>query len=140
MIGKYPDFFSAAVIRNPVISVGETAATDILDWYYSEFGYSYEPTTLMTPQLFQEMQAVSPIQYVDNVKTPVLLSIGGEDKRVAPTQGTNYYHALKGRSKKVEMFLFKKDEHPLNGAETARIQYEAGRDLFIQATREARAV
>jgi len=132
LIGNYPDFFSAAVIRNPVMSVCETAATDIMDWYYSEFGYSYEPTTLMTPQLFQELHAVSPIQYVDNVKTPVLLLIGGEDQRVAPTQGTNYYHALKGRSKKVEMLIFKKEGHPLDGVEAAQIQYEAGRDWLLQ--------
>ena len=70
VLGKYPDFFSTAVIRNSVISVGETEAMDILDWYYSEFGHSYEPTTLMAPWISEEMQAVSPIKYVDHVKNP----------------------------------------------------------------------
>jgi Prolyl oligopeptidase family len=133
VIGQYPDFFSAAVIRNPVMSAAEPSVTDIPDWYYAEFGYPYGPTRHMTPQIFQELRAVSPIRHVDNVRTPVLLCIGADDRRVAPTQGIDYYHALKGRSKRVEMLIFKKEGHPLDGVEAARVCYEAGRDWIGRA-------
>ncbi|KAF6748273.1 acylaminoacyl-peptidase [Ephemerocybe angulata] len=41
LIGQFPDRFTAASMRNPVISGGDTSTTDIPDWYYSEFGLSY---------------------------------------------------------------------------------------------------
>ncbi|TEB06340.1 hypothetical protein FA13DRAFT_1722963, partial [Coprinellus micaceus] len=37
LIGQFPDKFTAASMRNPVISGGDTTGTDIPDWYYLEF-------------------------------------------------------------------------------------------------------
>lgn len=106
--------------------------TDIPDWYYSEFGFPYEPTSLVSSAAFEKMQSMSPIHYVDNVRTPLLLHIGLVDKRVCPTNGINYYHALKGRSKRVEMLAFPKDSHPLESVETGKVSYESSRDWLIQ--------
>jgi dipeptidyl aminopeptidase/acylaminoacyl peptidase len=128
VIGQFPDFFSAAVIRNPVISCGEISSTDIPDWYLEEFGMSFEETTILTPEVFARLYRVSPISHVDSVRAPVLLLLGSEDKRVANTQGMNYYHALKGRRKDVEMLCFPKDSHPLDGVEAAKVGWEAARD------------
>jgi len=133
LIGQYPDVFSAAVIRNPVISCGEISTTDIPDWYFAEFGLPYEPTTIMTPSLYAELFAVSPISHVDNVLARVLLLLGEVDLRVSPTNSLTYYHALKGRGKVVEMLAFPKDSHPLESVETSRICWEAGRDWFAAA-------
>ena len=36
VIGQYPDLFSGAVLRNPVISLGDVWSTDIPDWYFEE--------------------------------------------------------------------------------------------------------
>lgn len=132
VIGQYPDFFSAAVARNPVISAGQMGNTDIPDWYYSEFGVPYDHTSLVSTAAYDKMQSMSPIHYVDDVKTPLLLLIGLVDKRVCPTNGINYYHALKGRSKTVEMLAFPKDSHPLESVEAGRVSYESGRDWLIQ--------
>jgi len=152
VIGRFPSFFSAAVIRNPVISVGEMCFTDIPDWYYSEFGMQYllsstrapfEPPTQkpralpprLTPEVFEKLNSSSPIPHVDNVSIPVLLLIGKADRRVCPTNGIGFYHALKARTTKVEMLCFDTEGHALDGVEAARISFEAALDWFVQAIR-----
>src|SRR5882757_3126006 len=62
VIGQYPDTFSAAVLRNPVIS-SQPASTDIPDWYFSEFGVrpSTTESEQMTPELYAQLYPTSPI-------------------------------------------------------------------------------
>jgi len=117
VLGQFPDTYTAAVIRNPVISAGEmSSTTDIPDWCYFQFGLDYplsssstspekkkEPlfppalTPLMAPETFERVWKASPITHVDKVRASVLLLIGASDLRVPPKQGIEYYHALKGR-------------------------------------------
>ncbi|KAF7969092.1 hypothetical protein HWV62_28344 [Athelia sp. TMB] len=130
LIGQYPDTFTAACIRNPVISGGEISTTDIPDWYFFEFGLPYDSKTIMTPEIYSTLFAASPISHVDKVKAKVLLHLGLVDQRVAPTNAIGYYNALKGRGKAVEMLAFPKDSHPLDGVETSRICWESARDWF----------
>jgi acylaminoacyl-peptidase len=130
LIGQYPTLFNAAVMRNPVTSVGEVTASDIPDWAYTEFGLQFTPDSLMTPATFQRLFEASPIAHVDNVRAPVLLLIGEDDLRVVPAQGLRFYHALKGRERRVEMLWFKGETHPIDGVEAARVSWEAGRDWF----------
>jgi acylaminoacyl-peptidase len=42
LISRYPDIYSAAILRNPVVTCGEVAGTDIPDWYFAEFGFQDE--------------------------------------------------------------------------------------------------
>ncbi|TFK73084.1 alpha/beta-hydrolase [Pluteus cervinus] len=114
LIGQYPDVFSAAVLRNPVISVGELTSYDIPDWAYAEFGIEYPissspsiyqspppppppiPTTTattnqtqspiphMTTPNYTYLHNASPIFYISKITTPVLLLMGGVDLRVTP--------------------------------------------------------
>ncbi|KAF9228216.1 alpha/beta-hydrolase [Gyrodon lividus] len=130
LIGQHPDMFSAAVMRNPVISAGELCGSDITDWPFGEFGLPFGPRTHITPDSFAKLYTASPIAHIDKVKTPVLLLIGEDDLRVPPTQGKVYYHALKGRGRVVEMLTFPKETHPIDGVEAARVSFEAGRDWF----------
>ena len=130
VIGQYPDVFSAAVMRNPVISAGELCASDISDWPFREFGLPFEPGTHVVPESFAALYAASPIAHVDRVKTPVLVLLGEDDLRVPPTQGRGYYHVLKGKGRVVEMLVFPKETHPIDGVEAARVSFEAGRDWF----------
>ena len=82
VIGQFPDFFSAAVMRNPVISVGEMfATTDIPDWTLAELGEKYDPARVLTPELYQKLYTASPIAHIEAVKTPVLLLLGDVDRR-----------------------------------------------------------
>ena len=122
--------FSAAVMRNPVISAGELCASDISDWPFREFGLSFEPGTHVTPDSFAALYAASPIAHVDRVKAPVLVLLGEDDLRVPPTQGRGYYHVLKGKGRVVEMLVFPKETHPIDGVEAARVAFETGRDWF----------
>jgi len=84
----------------------------------------------MSPELYRTLRQASPITHVDAVNAPVLLLQGEVDLRVSPTQGVNYYHALKGRGKVVELLCFPSDSHPLESVEAARVGYEAGQDWF----------
>jgi acylaminoacyl-peptidase len=147
--------YTAAVMRNPVISGGEMSSTDIPDWYYAEFGLPYPLASslsatespsdkapalppVMTPETFSRIHNASPIVHVDAVRASVLLLVGASDLRVAPTQGIEYYHALKRRrtgkegleGSAVELLVFEGESHPLEGVEASRVGFEAGRDFF----------
>ncbi|KAG6844248.1 hypothetical protein H0H87_008462 [Tephrocybe sp. NHM501043] len=153
VIGQYPEMYSAAVTRNPVMSAGEMSNTDIPDWYFTEFGEAYpvysspsaveleSPSTpakrpappLVTPEMFARVHRASPIAHVDAVRASVLLMIGASDLRVAPTQGIEYYHALKQRARegtRIEMLVFEGESHPLEGVEASRVGWQAARDFF----------
>ncbi|KAG2146235.1 Alpha/Beta hydrolase protein [Suillus clintonianus] len=130
LIGQYPTLFNAAVMRNPMVSAGEMAASDIPDWAYAEFGLQFTSDSLMTPATFKTLFEASPVVHVDDVRAPVLLLIGEDDLRAVPAQGLRFYHALKGRERSVEMLWFKGESHSLDGVEVARVSWEAGRDWF----------
>jgi acylaminoacyl-peptidase len=49
VIGQYPNTFTAASMRNPVIDGTQIATSDISDWYYSEFGIPYYPSLHSLP-------------------------------------------------------------------------------------------
>ncbi|KAJ7038984.1 Alpha/Beta hydrolase protein [Mycena alexandri] len=150
LIGQFPDVFSAAVIRNPVIFT-DTFSSDIPDWYFNEWNIEYPiysspqgfPNNAdknhalpprRTPAKSQEIFASAPIAYVDAVTTHVLLHLGGSDLRVTPAQGLEYYHALKGNARnqrpeqEIEMHWFEKEGHSLDGVEASRIVWETSRD------------
>jgi len=111
---------------------GEASGTDILDWYYAEFGLGDDLQTApaFPQETYGKLQASSPIVYVDAVKADILLFVGASDRRVAPTQGINYYHALRAAGKLVEMLVFPGQGHSLEGLEETRVRYEATRDWF----------
>lgn len=133
VIGQYPDVFSAAVLRNPVIS-SQPASTDIPDWYMSEFGVRPSAESeQMPPKLYEQLYPATPIAHVTDVQAPVLLLLGLEDRRVVNVQGKTFYHALKGLGKKVELLTFEGEGHPLDGVEAGRVAWEATVDWFGKA-------
>ncbi|KAJ7783963.1 Alpha/Beta hydrolase protein [Mycena maculata] len=152
LIGQFPEVFTAAVIRNPVITT-DAMSSDIPDWYSNEWNIEYpiysspegypkgaeEPLPLpprRTPDESQRIFKTSPIAYVDAVRANVLLHLGGSDLRVTPTHGRDYYHALKGNARNlrpdqdVEMHWFPQENHSLDGVEANRIVWETSRDWF----------
>jgi acylaminoacyl-peptidase len=44
-----------------------------------------------------KMRECSPLVHVKNVRAPVLMLIGGKDRRVPMSQGVSYYHNLKAK-------------------------------------------
>ena len=71
----------------------------------------------------------------------MLLLIGSVDRRVAPSQGIDFYHALKARyatgvndgDRKVEMLIFEGESHPLDGVEAAKASFEVTREWLAGA-------
>lgn len=137
--------FTAAALRNPVISAGEISTSDIEDWYFAEFGLDYPlsslplgytgpsatantaktPAQIITPEVYSRLFKASPIAHVHNVIAAVLLLIGESDQRVAPTQGIGYYHALKALRANspddIEMLVFDGEGHSIDGLEASKV-------------------
>jgi acylaminoacyl-peptidase len=146
------------------------SSTDIIDWYFSEFGIEYPLSSsalntingiddtlttsaqippLVSSEIYTNLHSVSPMSHIDSIKVPVLLLIGSADRRVATSQGVNFYHALKARyaaasvgardrdvggtNRKVEMLVFEGEGHPLNGVEAAKACFEVTKKWLVGA-------
>jgi acylaminoacyl-peptidase len=120
LIGQYPNMFQAAVMRNPVVNLPSmVTSTDIPDWCYVEACGSYNFSSYRPPTMeeIQTFYNVSPIQYVQQVKTPTLVALGLKDLRVPPSQGLEWYHSLCNLNKELPMrlLLYENDDHAIDG-------------------------
>jgi dipeptidyl aminopeptidase/acylaminoacyl peptidase len=105
----HTDRFAAAI---PQASISD---------YISFFGTSdigpecTEGETLANP--WTDLTAVwrqSPIQYVENIRTPVLLLHGAEDHRCALAQAEEMFAALRWLGKEVELVIFEGESHGMS--------------------------
>ena len=60
------------------------------------------------------MWSKSPIAHLDNVKAPTLMGIGMKDRRVPPSQGIEYYHALRAGGVPAKMLVYEDCDHAID--------------------------
>jgi acylaminoacyl-peptidase len=119
--GQYPEYFQAAVMRNPVTNIATmVTATDIADWCYGECLGSYDFTQFRGPTQDQlmKMYEMSPIVHVDKIKTPTLVALGMVDLRVPPSQGKEWYHTLRSSGVDAQLLVYPEDGHALDRVTT----------------------
>ncbi|KAI3651582.1 hypothetical protein MP228_002885 [Amoeboaphelidium protococcarum] len=123
LMGQFPEFYSAAVLRNPVLNVATNLVqSDIPDWSYLQGGldYRYQHPTgpSPTPEQYKHLYERSPVYTVHKVKRPIMFLLGYKDRRVPNYEGLNWYHYLKGQQdSKVECLVFPEDNHSLDSVD-----------------------
>jgi len=104
------DRFSAAVGLFGISDwVSFHGTTHIADWdaiHYNE-----------SPYAGKKFERFSPLNYVDKVKTPVLLLHGIDDPYVPLGQYLQFYRALKDKGKVVQLLMFPREGHGFSETE-----------------------
>ncbi|HNR22857.1 MAG TPA: S9 family peptidase [Steroidobacteraceae bacterium] len=113
------DRFAAALVERPVVDfASHTVVADLSSMFAQRW---FHDLPWRSPQEYFER---SPINFVDRVKTPVLVIQSEQDYRTPPDQGIGYYNALRMLDKPARLVLFPNSSHGLsrNGPPSQRIE------------------
>ncbi|MEJ7823238.1 MAG: S9 family peptidase [Chitinophagaceae bacterium] len=101
----HTDRFKAASIGAPVVDLAAQNMTDDISGFLPSY-MKKEPW-----EDWEVYNAHSPLRFVQNVKTPVLLQHGEADIRVPFSQGVMFYNALKRRGVPVRFLALPRQPH-----------------------------
>jgi dipeptidyl aminopeptidase/acylaminoacyl peptidase len=107
IIGQTNRFAAAVAMRSLSNLVSEYAQHDIVLWGALELGPPPWPD-------LDELWRRSPIRYVQNIVTPLLLTCGEMDLRCAISQSEELFGAMRFLGKTVEMVRFPEESHDLS--------------------------
>ncbi|VFR31926.1 tolB protein precursor, periplasmic protein involved in the tonb-independent uptake of group A colicins [plant metagenome] len=110
----HSDRFRTAIVGAAVIDVGVMALTTDIPYEYLP---GYFGSVLERREAYDRN---SPIRYAHNVKVPVLVLHGEEDKRVPVSQGEQFHRALKFNDTPVEMIRYPRGPHWFEAREQER--------------------
>ncbi len=106
----HTDRFAAAVAQRDIASW--------TDWWYTADFTLFQPNWFKTPPFEDkegDYKARSPISYINNVKTPLMLVLGEDDTRTPPgAGGEQMFRALKFRKIPTVMVKFPRETHELS--------------------------
>ena len=105
----HTDRFAAAVSQRDIANWA--------DWWYTADFAQFEPVWFKGPPFreTQDFAARSPITYIENVKTPLMLVLGEADYRTPPDAGgEQMFRALKYLKRPVVMVRFPGESHELS--------------------------
>ncbi len=106
-IGQTNRFSAAVSMRSISNLVSEYSQHDIVLWGTLELGPPPWPD-------LDELWRRSPIRYVQNIKTPLLLTCGEMDLRCAISQSEEMFGAMRLLGKTVELVRFPEESHDLS--------------------------
>ena len=117
IIGQTNRFSAAVSMRSISNLVSEYSQHDIVLWGTLQLGPPPWPD-------LDELWRRSPIRYVQNIRTPLLLTAGEMDLRCAMSQSEELFGAMRLLGKTVELVRFPEESHDLsrNGRPDRRVE------------------
>ncbi len=117
IIGQTNRFSAAVAMRSISNLVSEYSQHDIVLWGTLQLGPPPWPD-------LDELWRRSPIRYVQNIRTPLLLTAGEMDLRCAMSQSEELFGAMRLLGKTVELVRFPEESHDLsrNGRPDRRVE------------------
>ncbi|CAF1342273.1 unnamed protein product [Adineta steineri] len=112
LIGEYPDEYAVAILINPVTDLLHLYVTsDIPDWVLAQstnaqFDFETGRNLFKDTALIKHLIERSSIRLIDQIKTPVLLQLGKNDRRVPYSMGLRYYECLKARKIPTKLYVY----------------------------------
>ncbi len=106
-IGQTDRFAAAVAMRSISNLVSEYSQHDIVIWGSLELGPPPYPD-------LDELWRRSPIRYVQNIRTPLLLTCGEMDLRCAISQSEEMFGAMRLLGKTVELVRFPEESHDIS--------------------------
>ncbi|CAF1329098.1 unnamed protein product [Rotaria sordida] len=112
LVGKYPDEYAMAVLKNAVTDLLHFCSTsDIPDRALAQstntqFDFETGRNCCSDTSLITYLIERSPIRLIGQIKIPVLLQLGKKDRRVPFNMGLRYYECLKANKISTKLYVY----------------------------------
>ncbi|MCD0456328.1 prolyl oligopeptidase family serine peptidase [Chryseobacterium sp. LC2016-27] len=126
-IATQSDRFAAYISGASIADIVNTSFAFNYNFFSADY-YRYEDGQFKLGKFTDDKEKYyqnNPLYYAEQVKSPVLLWTGTNDKNVSPEQTLSFYNALRKYRKDVVALFYKNEQHSLMG-------YEQRKDLTIR--------
>ncbi|MFN3214400.1 MAG: alpha/beta hydrolase family protein [Henriciella sp.] len=126
-----PELYKCVIAIAPVSDLNQMLKQEKRDYGRHHWVVSYWESVMAAGDARREkLRSISPANFAENVKAPVLLMHGDDDTVVPYAQSTKMRNALKRAGKDVELVRLKGEDHWLSVADT-RLQTLEEMDRFL---------